>query len=86
MKPIQQLFGLAIEQIFEARKKPSPLMKHRTDIKKLQQEYPDHETFMKKREKYCSEKIKALLFDKVLQKISNEKNKLAMITDFFVYH
>ena len=48
-----------------------------------QKEYPDYEIYMKKKEKYCAEKIKVLLFDKVLNKIKNEKNKLSMITDFF---
>jgi hypothetical protein len=38
---------------------------------------------MKKKEKYCSIKIKLLLFDKILKKISNEKNKIQMITDFY---
>ena len=38
---------------------------------------------MKKKEKYCADKVKALLFDGVLQKISNEKNRLNPITNFF---
>lgn len=86
MKPIQQLFGLAVEQIWESQRKPSAIKAYKKDMEKLRQEYPDQEIFTKKKEKYCSEKVKVLLFDKVLQKISNEKNKLSMITDFFGYH
>jgi len=83
MKPIQQLFGLALEQIWESQRKLSAIKTYKKDMDKLRLENPDYELFMKKKEKYCSEKIKVLLFDKVLQKISNEKNKLSMITDFF---
>jgi DNA polymerase elongation subunit (family B) len=86
MKPIQQLFGLALEQIWESQRKLSAIKKYKQDIDRLRQEYTDYEIFMKKKEKYCSDKIKVLLFDKILQKISNEKNRLAMITNFFVYN
>jgi hypothetical protein len=41
------------------------------------------EDFMKKKEKYCSTKVKALLFDKILSKIYNEKNKIQTITSMF---
>lgn len=84
MKPIQQLFGLALEQIWESQRKLSAIKAYKKDIDKLRQDNPDHETFTKKKEKYCSEKVKVLLFDKVLQKISNEKNKLSAITNFFM--
>jgi DNA polymerase elongation subunit (family B) len=86
MKPIQQLLGLALEQIWESQRKLSAIKTYKKDIDRLRQEYKEYEIFMKKKEKYCSDKVKILLFDKILQKISNEKNKLAMITDFFVYH
>ena len=51
---------------------------------KLQQEYPDIEIFMKRKEKYCSAKVKVLLFDKTLAKIYNERNGIQTITSFFV--
>ena len=37
----------------------------------------------KKKEKFCSSKVKMLLFDKFLQKIYNEKHKIQTITSFF---
>lgn len=43
------------------------------------------EEFMKKKEKYCSAKVKTLLFDSVLNKIYNEKNNIRTITNFFGY-
>jgi hypothetical protein len=38
---------------------------------------------MKKKEKYCSDKIKTMLFDSVLDKIYNEKHKIQTLTKFF---
>jgi hypothetical protein len=53
-------------------------------MQKLKEEvYGDIEVFMKKKEKYCSAKIKALLFDKFLTNIYNEKHKIQTITSCF---
>jgi hypothetical protein len=43
----------------------------------------DLEVFMKKKEKYCSAKIKALLFDKFLTQIAHKKAGLQTITSMF---
>ena len=84
MKPLQQLFGLALEQIWESQKKLSAIKTYKQEIAKLNTTYTeDYELFMKKKEKYCADKVKVLLFDGVLQKITNEKNKVRPITDFF---
>jgi hypothetical protein len=83
MKPIQQLFGLAVEQIWELQNKVSQIKTYKKDILKINQEYPNMEDFMKKKEKYCSTKVKAILFDKMLSKIYNEKNKIQTITSMF---
>jgi len=84
MKPLQQLFGLALEQIWEMQNKKSAIKTYHKEMEKLEKEYPDIETFMKKKEKYCATKIKALLFDKTLSKIYNEKHNIQTITSFFV--
>jgi DNA polymerase elongation subunit (family B) len=83
MKPLQQLFGLALEQLWEMQNKKAAIKTYRTEMSNMAFEYPDIEVFMKKKEKYCSAKIKALLFDKVLNRIYNEKNKIQTITSFF---
>ena len=44
----------------------SAIKKYKSDIVNLQKEYPDFETFIKKKEKYCTDKVKELLFDKHL--------------------
>ena len=82
MKPLQQLFGLALLQIYG--NKISAIKTYKKEIENMEKEYKyDYELFMKKKEKYCSAKVKLLLFDKILKKISNEKNKMQMITDFY---
>jgi DNA polymerase elongation subunit (family B) len=83
MKPLQQLFGLALEPIWEFRRKTSAIRAYRAEIKQLEEEFPDVEVFMKKREKLCSAKVKTLLFDDVLTKILNKKNHVQPISAFF---
>lgn len=82
MKPLQQLLGLALEPIWTYQNKHSTIKTFKKDMVNMEREYPDLETFMKKREKYCSSKVKVLIFDKFLNKVYNEKNKLQMITNF----
>ena len=84
MKPLQQLFGLALEQIYELQRKTSAMKTVKKDILKLQQDTGDDlELFMKRREKYTSAKIKTLLFEKFLTKISHKQNNMQSITSFF---
>jgi DNA polymerase elongation subunit (family B) len=84
MKPLQQLFGLAVEKIWEFQKKQGAIKTYKKDMEKMEKDFGDnYETFMKRKEKYCSIKIKALLFDKVLNKIANKRNNIQMITNFY---
>ena len=83
MKPLQQLFGLALEQIWESQGKTLEIKSFRTDMKKMDAETKgDLEEFMKKKEKYCSKKIETLLFKKFLDKVFNEKNKIRTLDMF----
>jgi DNA polymerase elongation subunit (family B) len=85
MKPLQQLFGLAIEQIWELQHKSLAIKTFKKDMMTLKKETGDDiEIFMKKREKYTSAKIKALLFDKFLEKIFNQQNGVRTMNEFFV--
>ena len=85
MKPLQQLFGLAIEQIWEMQNKGSAIKTFHKDMNQLRKECQDNlEIFMKKKEKYTTTKIKTLLFDKFLMKIFQEQNGIRTISDCFV--
>ena len=83
MKPLQQLFGLALEQIWTFQNKTAAIKTYKKDIVELEKENGDLEVFMKKKEKYCSAKVKILLFNKVLTKISNDNQRIQPITSFF---
>jgi len=83
MKPLQQLFGLALEQICILQNKKSAIKTLQKELEKLSEEYSDLEIFMKQKEKICSKKIKVLLFDKVLNRIYNQQNKIQTINSFF---
>jgi DNA polymerase elongation subunit (family B) len=83
MKPLQQLYGLALEQIWNLQGKTSAIQKFKKELNELEKEFPDLEIFMKKKEKVCSSKIKVLLFDKFLTKIENTKNGVQEISNFF---
>ena len=91
MKPLQQLFGLAVEQILEQdiKKNKGHIEQYKKDIAAMKTETTsddgewDIETYMKKKEKYCSAKIKNLLFEEFLQTIYNKRNGVRKITDMF---
>ena len=83
MKPLCQFLGLALEQIWKANGKPQNISKYKKDLAILQKEHPDFETFIKKKEKYCTDLVKTILFDKHLVQINNEARGLRPITGFF---
>ena len=83
MKPLQQLFGLALEQIWRKQNKTKNIREYAKEMKALEESYGDDiETFMKKKEKYCSEKIKKMLFDQFLTKIYNKQNGIQTMDMF----
>ena len=84
MKPIQQLFGLCLEDLWMMQNKKSAIKTYKKEMIKLENENEDMEVFMKKKEKYCAAKVKTLLFEKTLNKIYNEKHKIQQITSFFI--
>jgi DNA polymerase elongation subunit (family B) len=83
LKPICQFMGLALEQIWKQQGKLNAIKKYKEELAQIEKEYPDFELFIKKKEKYCSEKVKALLFDKYLLQIKNDKTGNQPITNFF---
>jgi DNA polymerase elongation subunit (family B) len=89
MKPLQQLFGLAVDQILEQdpKKYKGTLSQYKKDIDAMKVDTTspegewDIESYMKKKEKYCSAKIKTLLFEEFLQSINNNTNGVCTIED-----
>jgi DNA polymerase elongation subunit (family B) len=83
MKPLQQLFGLALEQIWKSKNKSSVIQKHQNELKLIENQCSSLEEFMKKKEKLCSAKVKILLFDSYLKQIYDKANNIQEITTFF---
>jgi len=84
MKPLQQLFGLALEQIWETQGKKPAIMSYRKDMRVLEKESGgDLEEFMKKKEKYCAAKVKTLLFDTFLTKVNQSQNGIRTLDQFW---
>ena len=85
MKPLLQLFSLALEDILMERKLKMRLKEYKQKIEQLMQDCGGNlEEYAKMKEKYCSKKIKELLFDPYLGQIQNTKNGFQDITKFFV--
>jgi hypothetical protein len=84
MKPLQQLYGLALVDMWTHRGKTGAIKTYMKDIDKLEKDYGhDLEDFMKRKEKYCSTKVKTMLFDKILTRISNDKNNMMSLKSYF---
>jgi len=85
MNPLQQMFGLALEKIYTYKKKSQrDFVEYRQHIDRLWKESEnDLEVFMKKREKYCSSHVKALLFDPFLTEIYNKQNGVQTLFQFY---
>ena len=58
LKPLSQLFGLAIEDIKKG--KEGPLRKYKKDIDLLKKENPDFEQFMKKKKNIVQPLLKKI--------------------------
>jgi DNA polymerase elongation subunit (family B) len=84
MKPLQQLFGLALEDIWRFKGKDLAISNFKKEMVTLMQKCNgDLEKFMKEKEKITSKYIKGLLFDKFLKEIYNKKNKIRTIDSMF---
>ena len=80
MKPLQQLFGLALQQICVVLKKQNEFENHRKDLKRITGNSVED---IKKREKICLIKVKSLLFDDTLTQINNKNNGDIEIRNIF---
>jgi DNA polymerase elongation subunit (family B) len=83
MKPIMQLLGLAIEEIYKYKGKQREYARVKQELNQITAQCPDPEEQTKKREKYCSNMIRHLIFEPVLLKIQQKKMGLRDIGTFF---
>jgi DNA polymerase elongation subunit (family B) len=82
MKPVQQLFALVLERIWEMQKKKTKIVKFKKEIEDLRKA-TEPEKFEDKLEKLRNKEVKALLFDDYLRKTNNAKEGNQAITSFW---
>ena len=82
MKPVQQVFALVLEKMWEMQNKKSKVVKLRRDIEALKKSTPP-EKFEDKLEAMKNKEVKALLFDEFLRETNNQKTGNQAMTKFF---
>jgi len=82
MKPVQQVFALVLEKMWEMQNKKSKVVKLRKDIEILRKTAPP-EKFEDKLEAMKNKEVKALLFDEFLRETNNQKTGNQAMTKFF---
>jgi DNA polymerase elongation subunit (family B) len=82
MKPLQQLFALVLEKIWELQNKKSKISKFKKEVETLRKTV-EPEKFEDKLEQTRNKEVKALLFDEYLRVTNNEKEGNQSLTKFF---
>ena len=92
MKPVQQLFALVIEKIWNIQNKRVKIMKYKKDVEELSRKIMNmndgdmekyKEKFNEKLEELRCKEVKALLFDEYLRETNNGKAGVQSMTKFF---
>ena len=84
MKPVQQVFALILEKIWEIQNKKSKITKFKKEVELLRNKfYDDNEKFEDKLEQLKNKEVKALLFDEYLRETNNEKLGVKSLTNYF---
>jgi len=83
MKPVQQVFALVLEKIWEMQGKKPKIQRFRKEVELLRKSC-DEEKFEDKLEDFKNKEVKALLFDEYLRETNNEKAGNQSLTKFFV--
>jgi DNA polymerase elongation subunit (family B) len=79
MKPVQQLFALVLEKIWEMQNKKSKIRQFKKDVELLRKN-TDPDKFEDKLEQLRNKEVKILLFDEYLRETNNEKSGVQSLT------
>ena len=82
MKPVQQVFALVLEKIWEMQGKKKLLSKYKKDVEKLRSSTPE-DKFESKLEQLKNKEVKTMLFDEYLRETNNEKEGNQSMLNFF---
>jgi DNA polymerase elongation subunit (family B) len=83
MKPLLQLFGLVLEDIWRMQNKSSKISKFRREVAVLRSEQEDNKKFEDKLAKMKDKEVKTLIFDKYLRETNNIKEGNQSVAKFF---
>jgi DNA polymerase elongation subunit (family B) len=84
MKPLLQLFGLVLEDIWRMQNKTTKISKFRREIAELRKEQDDNKKFEDKLAKMKDKEVKTLIFDKYLRETNNAKEGNQSVAKFFI--
>jgi DNA polymerase elongation subunit (family B) len=79
MKPVQQLFALVLEKIWEMQNKKPKIKQFKKDVELLRKN-TDPDKFEDKLEQLRNKEVKILLFDEYLRETNNEKSGVQTLT------
>lgn len=82
MKPVQQVFALVLEKMWEMKNKKAKISLFRKEVEKLRASV-EPEKFEDKLESLKNKEVKALLFDEFLRETNNQKESNRVVTSFF---
>ena len=83
MKPLLQLFGLVLEDIWKLQNKNAKITKFRKEIENLKSSTPDEKKFETKLSKMKDKEVQLLIFDKYLRDTNNTKEGNQSILKLF---
>ena len=82
MKPLLQLFGLVLEEMWTLKKMRGKIINFKEDVLRLKASAPE-DKFQDKLDKLKDKEVKTLLFDDYLRDTTNAKNGDRPMTSFF---
>ena len=82
MKPLLQLFGLVLEEMWEQKKMKGKIARYKKEVLQLR-ETVEEDKFEDKLNKIKDKEVKALLFDDYLRETTNARNGNKALTTFF---
>jgi DNA polymerase elongation subunit (family B) len=82
MKPVQQVFALVLEKMWEQQNKKPKIMRYKKDVEILRRD-TDEAKFADKLDQLRNKEVKALLFDEYLREINNDNQGVQSLTKFF---
>lgn len=82
LKPVQQVFALVLEKIWDMQNKKAKIAKFKREVEQLRRS-GDPNKFEDRLEKLKNDEIKSMLFDEFLRETNNQKQGNQPVTNFF---